>query len=85
MNLWPGLVAPRHQAGADFLRYAAEGLVDQLRQQIAQVQSMQSHLAWENFINEQFRSQTQGEASRRRRAPTSATALTYSINARVKK
>jgi Fic family protein len=53
---------------ADFLRYAAEGLVDQLRQQIAQVQSMQTRLAWESFIAERFRSETHGDASRRRRA-----------------
>ncbi|MDR1266054.1 MAG: Fic family protein [Propionibacteriaceae bacterium] len=59
---------PEGEGVAEFVRYAAEGFVDHLRDQLAQVQSMQRRIAWESFIHEIFRSQTQGEASRRRRA-----------------
>lgn len=52
---------------AGFVLYAAEGFVDQLRQQIFEVQSMQRRVAWVNYIHEQFASETQGEATKRRR------------------
>jgi len=39
-----------------------------LREQIADVQKMQHSVAWINYIHEVFQTQTQGEATKRRRA-----------------
>ncbi|MDR1355749.1 MAG: Fic family protein [Propionibacteriaceae bacterium] len=50
-----------------FLDYAAQGFVDQLREQTAEIQEMQKQIAWKNYVHEMFQKQTQGEASRRRR------------------
>jgi Fic family protein len=61
-----------------FVTYAAEGFADMLREQIARVQSMQRQVAWANFVHETFQSETDGEASRRRR--TSLLALPESVN-----
>jgi len=51
-----------------FVSYAMDGFVDLLREQIATIQAMQRRVAWENFVYERFRSETDGEASKRRRA-----------------
>jgi Fic family protein len=51
-----------------FIDYALQGFVELLREQIREVQSMQRQTAWTNFVHEVFQSETQGEASRRRRA-----------------
>ena len=51
-----------------FVQYAIDGFVDMLREQIDRVQSMQRLVAWQNFVHERFRGETDGEASRRRRA-----------------
>ncbi len=50
-----------------FVEYALEGFVDMLREQIREVQRMQRKVAWINYVHEVFQSETQGEASRRRR------------------
>jgi len=51
-----------------FVEYALEGFVDMLREQIAEVQKMQHSVAWVNYIHGVFQNQTQGEATKRRRA-----------------
>lgn len=53
---------------AGFIQYAVDGFVDMLREQIAEVQSMQRRVAWQNYVHERFRGETSGEASKRRRA-----------------
>jgi len=50
-----------------FVAYAAEGFADMLREQITHVQSMQRQVAWVSFVRKTFQSETDGEASRRRR------------------
>lgn len=50
-----------------FVRYAADGFVDMLREQIADVQAMQRRVAWVNYVHERFSHETHGEASHRRR------------------
>jgi Fic family protein len=49
------------------IEYAANGFVDQLREQIAKVQHQQRSVAWVNFVYQMFQSETQGETSKRRR------------------
>ena len=63
------LAEASHQRSAKgFVQYAIDGFADMLREQIAEVQLMQRRVAWQNFVYEQFRDETDGEASRRRRA-----------------
>jgi hypothetical protein len=50
-----------------FIEYAADGFVDQLREQIALVQWQQCRVAWVNYVHEVFQNQSQGETSKRRR------------------
>ncbi|CAN5522016.1 Fic family protein [soil metagenome] len=50
-----------------FIEYAAEGFVDQLRDQIALVQWQQRRVAWVNYVYEVFQPESQGETSKRRR------------------
>ena len=50
-----------------FIEYAADGFVDQLREQIALVQWQQRRVAWVNYVHEVFQYETQGETSKRRR------------------
>ncbi len=52
----------------ELIDYAADGFVDQLREQIAEVQKMQRGVAWVNYVHEVFQSETHGETSKRRRA-----------------
>ncbi|MCV7254166.1 Fic family protein [Mycobacterium hackensackense] len=49
------------------IAYAADGFVDQLREQIALVQIQQRQVAWVNYVHEVFQYETQGETSKRRR------------------
>ena len=50
-----------------FLEYAAHGLIDGLREQLATIRSQQWDVAWENFVYEEFREKT-GEPARRQRS-----------------
>jgi Fic family protein len=50
-----------------FLRYAANGLVDMLREQLTVVQRMQRRLAWESYIYDVFQGERPTDATRRRR------------------
>ena len=50
-----------------FIEYAADGFVDQLRDQIALVQWQQRRVAWINYVHEVFQNESQGETSKRRR------------------
>jgi Fic family protein len=49
------------------IEYAANGFVEQLREQIDQVQYHQRLVAWVNYVHEVFQFETQGETSKRRR------------------
>ncbi|MCV7111322.1 Fic family protein [Mycolicibacterium setense] len=60
--------ASRKRDIVGFIEYAAEGFVDQLRDQIALVQWQQRRVAWINYVHEVFQDETQGETSKRRRA-----------------
>jgi len=51
-----------------FVEYALTGFVEMLREQIGTVQAMQREVAWVNYIHQLFQDQTNGEASKRRRA-----------------
>jgi len=50
---------------AAFLRYAVQGLVDGLREQIQLVQSFQLHITWRNYVHETINTDT--PAGKRRR------------------
>jgi hypothetical protein len=50
-----------------FLRYAAEGYVGMLREQIREVQDMQRKVAWINFVHEAFHDEPSGPTRERRR------------------
>ncbi|MEU9806239.1 Fic family protein [Mycobacterium sp. NPDC050853] len=52
----------------ELIEYAADGFVDQLREQITRVQTMQRKVAWVNYVYEVFQDETQGATSKRRRA-----------------
>ncbi|MDQ7908681.1 Fic family protein [Phytohabitans sp. ZYX-F-186] len=41
----------------DFIKYAIEGFVDELRDQIDYIREQQMHVTWENFIHDVFRTQ----------------------------
>lgn len=49
-----------------FLRYAVEGFVDQLREQVFAVQSAQLAIAWRDYVNELFEGQASVTAMRRK-------------------
>jgi Fic family protein len=49
-----------------FLRYAAEGFVDQLQEQLNVVHKEIFHIAWENYVHEHF-GRRAGEAAKRQR------------------
>ncbi|MEB3062487.1 Fic family protein [[Mycobacterium] zoologicum] len=59
--------ASRGDDVAGLIGYAADGFVDQLREQIAVVQRQQRAVAWVNYVHEVFQDETQGETSKRRR------------------
>ncbi len=50
---------------SDFITYAAQGLVDQLREQLAVIRNLQWDTAWENYLYQRFGKG--GEADLRRR------------------
>jgi Fic family protein len=60
--------ASRNRDVVGFIEYAADGFVDQLREQIALVQWEQRRVAWVNYVHEVFQNESQGETSKRRRA-----------------
>lgn len=41
----------------EFVKYAIEGFVDELREQIGQVREQQMSVTWENFVHDMFRDQ----------------------------
>jgi len=51
----------------NFVAYSAQGFVDMLREQIADVQLMQRRTAWVNFVHHQFQNEPAGETQQRRR------------------
>jgi Fic family protein len=59
--------ASRHGDVLGFLRYAAEGFVDQLREQIATVQRQQLQVSWINYVHERFEEQPNTEPATRQR------------------
>lgn len=50
-----------------FLRYAVEGLVERLRDQLQMVKTHQLDLAWESYVYERFRDEPRTETQHRRR------------------
>jgi Fic family protein len=50
---------------SDFIAYAAQGLVDQLREQLAVIRNLQWSTAWENYVYQRF--SKSGDAHLRRR------------------
>ena len=52
---------------AGFLRYAAEGFVDELRSQIQLVQQQQVRVSWVNYVHERFASKPNTDATARQR------------------
>lgn len=63
------LAAASRESDLDgFVRYALDGFVDLLREQISDVQRMQQTVAWTNYVHEVFSSQPHGEAASRRRS-----------------
>lgn len=52
---------------AGFVRYAAQGFVDELREQIQLVQQQQIQVSWVNFVHEQFAEKPHTEATARQR------------------
>lgn len=53
-----------------FISYSARGFVDMLRESIIDVQDMQRHTAWVNFVHERFQHETSGATQQRRRLLT---------------
>ncbi len=51
----------------DFIEYALQGLVDELREQIKVVQGWQLRVAWEHYVHSQFRSSRETDTQQRRR------------------
>lgn len=59
--------ASRSEDVDGFLRYAAEGYVDMLREQIREVQKMQRRVAWINYVHDAFHDEPPGPTRDRRR------------------
>lgn len=59
--------ASRARDVAGFLRYAAQGFVDELREQIQLVQQQQIRVSWVNFVHEQFARKPNTDATARQR------------------
>lgn len=49
-----------------FIQYAAEGLVDMLREHIDRVREHQVDIAWQSFVHERFAAETPGKTKDRR-------------------
>lgn len=50
-----------------FIRYALQGFLDGIRQQIASVRTQQMRVAWENYVHDQFRGMKNSPTQKRRR------------------
>lgn len=50
---------------AGFVQYSVEGFREQIKNQVAQVQAFQRHIAWVSYIHESFPSSTSSEKSKR--------------------
>ena len=50
-----------------FIRYAVQGLLDGLREQISKVRDQQMVVAWENYVHERFKNKRSSETHKRRR------------------
>lgn len=50
-----------------FIKYALQGFVDGLKEQLELIQAQQLHVHWINFIHEKFHNKTGATADRRRR------------------
>ena len=50
-----------------FLRYALEGFVDGLEEQLRYIESYQFNIAWQNFVHESFQSARATKPNKRRR------------------
>lgn len=50
-----------------FIKYALQGLVDGLRQQIAEIQGQQMGVTWRNYVHEAFHEKTTPACARQRR------------------
>lgn len=59
--------ASRARDVAGFLRYAAQGFVDELRGQIQLVRQQQIRVSWVNFVHEQFAGKPNTDATARQR------------------
>lgn len=55
------------QDPAHFVRYAVEGFADGLRDQLTTIRDQQIHVAWLNFVHEEFQKDPSSEATTRRR------------------
>jgi Fic/DOC family len=60
--------ASRARDVAGFLRYAAQGFVDELRSQIQLVQQQQVRVSWVNYVHERFAGKPHTNATARQRA-----------------
>ncbi|MFF8437749.1 Fic family protein [Streptomyces bacillaris] len=50
-----------------FIKYALQGLVDGLRQQIGEIQGQQMNVTWRNYVHEAFHDKTTPACARQRR------------------
>jgi len=57
----------RHDGVTGFIRYAAEGFVDMLREQIEQIRTLQRRIAWESYVYGVFEDENQVAMTDRRR------------------
>ena len=70
-------LARASQSGGDvlpFIRYAVQGFVDGLDEQIQMIETQQLHVHWINYVHEQFRNRTGSADIRRRRLVLDLTA-----------
>lgn len=60
-------LSSRRREVMGFITYSAQGFVDMLREQIADVQKMQRRVAWTNYVHERMASESDGSTLKRRR------------------
>lgn len=65
-NYYHALDRAQHNVG-DFVRYAVQGLVDELREQVAAVQELGADVHWESYIHETFQPLPSTDARARQR------------------
>lgn len=51
---------------AEFISYSIEGYVDELREQVASVQTQQRHIAWISYVHEVMQHESEGKTKKRR-------------------